>query len=232
MKGSIIIVSFFIAGVLIGRFVHVPSLLTAEAPTLYALYALMFFVGISIGSDKKALEALKHQNFKIILVPLATIIGTLAGSALISLALSGKSLTDWIRILFSLNHFHHSVQRSRTRYNRPRFQHSTRIDRPTGSSFARALFRKTCPDIRGRSNDCRYHTPYYHEVLWEGVCNYIHCSRNAGRFKCTVFSYFLLYDIALTLKITPLFYQIILLIHPSLININSLFHPTGHRSTL
>jgi len=28
----------------------------------------MFFVGISIGSDKKALEALKHQNFKIILL--------------------------------------------------------------------------------------------------------------------------------------------------------------------
>lgn len=98
MKGSIIIVSFFIAGVLIGRFVHVPSLLTAEAPTLYALYVLMFFVGISIGSDKKALEALKHQNFKIILVPLATIIGTLAGSALISLALSGKSLTDCLAV--------------------------------------------------------------------------------------------------------------------------------------
>ena len=98
MKGSIIIVSFFIAGVLIGKFVNVPSLLTAEEPTLYALYALMFFVGISIGSDKKALEALKHQNFKIILVPLATIIGTLAGSALISVILSGKSLTDCLAV--------------------------------------------------------------------------------------------------------------------------------------
>ena len=211
MKGSIIIVSFFIAGVLIGRFVHVPSLLTAEAPTLYALYALMFFVGISIGSDKKALEALKHQNFKIILVPLATIIGTLAGSALISLALSKRQKPNRlprrrfrIRILFSLNHFHYPVQRSRTRYNRPRFQYPTRIDRPTGSPFARALFWKTCPDIRGRSNDCRYHTSYYHEVLREGVCNYIHCSRDTGRFKCPISSDFLLYDIALTLKIPPI----------------------------
>ena len=83
---------------LIGKFVNVPSLLTAEEPTLYALYALMFLVGISIGSDKKALEALKHQNFKIILVPLATIIGTLAGSALISVILSGKSLTDCLAV--------------------------------------------------------------------------------------------------------------------------------------
>ena len=98
MKGSIIIVSFFIAGVLIGKFVNVPSLLTAEEPTHYALYALMFLVGISIGSDKKALEALKHQNFKIILVPLATIIGTLAGSALISVILNGKSLTDCLAV--------------------------------------------------------------------------------------------------------------------------------------
>ena len=98
MKGSIIIVSFFIAGVLLGRFVDVPSLFIAEEPTLYALYALMFLVGISIGSDKKALEALKHQNLKIVLVPLATLIGTLGGSALISLALSGKSLTDCLAV--------------------------------------------------------------------------------------------------------------------------------------
>lgn len=98
MKGSIIIVSFFVVGVLLGRFVDIPNLLTAEEPTLYALYALMFLVGISIGSDKKALEALKHQNFKIVLVPLATIIGTLAGSALISLVISGKSLTDCLAV--------------------------------------------------------------------------------------------------------------------------------------
>ena len=62
MKGSIIIVSFFVVGVLLGRFVDIPNLLTAEEPTLYALYALMFLVGISIGSDKKALEAIYKQG--------------------------------------------------------------------------------------------------------------------------------------------------------------------------
>lgn len=98
MKGSIIIVSFFIAGVLLGRFVDIPAILTAEAPTLYALYILMFLVGISIGSDKKALQALKQQNLKIVLVPLATVIGTLIGSALISFALSGRSITDCLAV--------------------------------------------------------------------------------------------------------------------------------------
>ena len=98
MKVSITIVSFFIAGVLLGRFIDIPAILTAEGPTLYALYALMFLVGISIGSDKKALQALKQQNLKIILVPLATIIGTLIGSALISFALSDRSITDCLAV--------------------------------------------------------------------------------------------------------------------------------------
>jgi hypothetical protein len=98
MKGSIIIVSFFIAGVLLGRFVDIPAILTAEAPTLYALYILMFLVGISIGSDKKALQALKQQNLKIVLVPMATVIGTLIGSALISFLLSGRSITDCLAV--------------------------------------------------------------------------------------------------------------------------------------
>ena len=98
MKGSIIIVSFFIARVLLGRFVDIPAILTAEAPTLYVLYILMFLVGISIGSDKKALQALKQQNLKIVLVPLATVIGTLIGSALISFALGGRSITDCLAV--------------------------------------------------------------------------------------------------------------------------------------
>ncbi|WP_065218660.1 MULTISPECIES: lysine exporter LysO family protein [Butyricimonas] len=98
MKGSIIIVSFFVAGVLLGRFVDIPAILTAEAPTLYALYILMFLVGISIGSDKKALQALKRQNLKIVLVPLATVVGTLVGSALVSFLLSGRSITDCLAV--------------------------------------------------------------------------------------------------------------------------------------
>lgn len=112
MKGSIIIVSFFVAGVLLGRLVDVPALLAAEEPTLYALYVLMFLVGISIGSDKKALEALKHQNFKIILVPLATIIGTLVGLGFNQPRSKRQKLTDCLCsrlrlwILFPFDYFY------------------------------------------------------------------------------------------------------------------------------
>lgn len=98
MRGSIIIVSFFVVGVIVGRFIEMPAFITEHDPTLYALYLLMFLVGMSIGSDKKALQAMKQQNLKIVLVPLGTILGTLAGSALISFAVHGRSITDCLAV--------------------------------------------------------------------------------------------------------------------------------------
>ena len=62
MLGSLIIVTFFVLGAVLGRFVEMPGFITENDPTLYALYVLMFLVGVSIGSDKKALRALRQQN--------------------------------------------------------------------------------------------------------------------------------------------------------------------------
>lgn len=98
MRGSLIIITFFILGVLLGKYVELPAFIAVNDPTLYALYALMFLVGISIGSDKHVLTSLRRQNLKILLVPLATILGTLAGSALISIFLQGRSLTDCLAV--------------------------------------------------------------------------------------------------------------------------------------
>lgn len=98
MKGSMMILAVFLSGVLLGRFVDMPEVLTADGPTLYALYALMFLVGISLGSDRQALQALKQQNLKIMLVPLATVAGTLAGVSLVSFVLDSRSLTDCLAV--------------------------------------------------------------------------------------------------------------------------------------
>ena len=98
MKGSIIIVSFFIAGTLLGRFDLLPDALVNNDYSVYALYALMFLVGISIGSDEKAIQALRNQNLKIFLVPLGTIVGTLFGVYLVSFFLSNRSATDCLAV--------------------------------------------------------------------------------------------------------------------------------------
>ena len=98
MKGSIIIVSFFVAGLLLSRFGIIPEGLIGPDHTRYALYFLMFLVGISIGSDRKVLDALKQQNWRMITVPAGTIVGTLAGSAVIAFFIQDMKVSDSLAI--------------------------------------------------------------------------------------------------------------------------------------
>lgn len=86
MRTSLIILLFFAAGVLAGYLDFIPAALNGKDLSTWALYLLMFLVGISIGADDRALEALKSHGLKLFLVPLATIIGTFAGVAAIHLA--------------------------------------------------------------------------------------------------------------------------------------------------
>ena len=46
---------------------------------LYALYLLLFLIGISVGSDIKSWSVLFRMKSKIIWIPIATILGTLLG---------------------------------------------------------------------------------------------------------------------------------------------------------
>ena len=53
MKGSLIIVSFFIVGTLCGLFQLIPYDFSQSKLSFYALCGLMFCVGISIGNDRR-----------------------------------------------------------------------------------------------------------------------------------------------------------------------------------
>lgn len=98
MRGSLIIVAFFIAGLLLARWGWIPSSLSEGDVSIWALYALIFLVGISIGSDTQALKAIRGQHWKILWVPVATWAGTLAGTALASLLLPSRSLADCLAV--------------------------------------------------------------------------------------------------------------------------------------
>ena len=98
MKGSLIVVGFFALGCLLGWSGYLPGVVIENDITVYVLYLLMFQVGISIGSDKKLKEILSSIRPKLLLVPLATIIGTLSFSALISLALNKWSVFDCLAV--------------------------------------------------------------------------------------------------------------------------------------
>ncbi|MGL5317406.1 MAG: lysine exporter LysO family protein [Bacteroidales bacterium] len=97
MTGSLIIISFFIGGIVTAKFGLIPEFLLNDSLTTYLLFTLMFFVGIYIGSDKKLLSSLTNQNKKILLVPLGTIIGTLIGSFIASLFLD-RSAADCLAV--------------------------------------------------------------------------------------------------------------------------------------
>lgn len=98
MRGSLIIVAFFIAGLLLARWGWIPSSLSEGDVSIWALYALMFLVGISIGNDTQALKAIRGQHWKILWVPVATWAGTLAGTALASLLLPSRNLADCLAV--------------------------------------------------------------------------------------------------------------------------------------
>ena len=96
MKGSLIIVGFFAVGICVGLWF--PQLDVPSSLSYYALCALMFCVGVGIGSDTKILRSFRNINPRLMFLPLMTIAGTLAGTAAASALLSHRSLTDCLAI--------------------------------------------------------------------------------------------------------------------------------------
>lgn len=98
MKGSLIVVGFFALGCLLGWSGWLPASVLENDITVYVLYLLMFQVGLSIGSDKKLKDILCSIRPKLILVPLATITGTLIASALVGLFISKWSVAECLAV--------------------------------------------------------------------------------------------------------------------------------------
>jgi uncharacterized membrane protein YbjE (DUF340 family) len=96
MKGSLTVVAFFCAGCLMG--VANDFQFDLHDLSMYVLYALMFQVGIGIGSNKQLKELVKSLRPKMLLVPMATIVGTLLFSAFASLLLSQWSVFDCMAV--------------------------------------------------------------------------------------------------------------------------------------
>lgn len=98
MKGSLIIVGFFVLGALCGVYHLIPYDFTQSKLSFYALCALMFSVGVSVGNDPRTLRNFRSLNPRLIFLPVMTILGTLAGCAVVSLFLSHRSVTDCMAV--------------------------------------------------------------------------------------------------------------------------------------
>lgn len=105
MKNSLIILSFFTVGVIVGLFHFIPDFLIHNDYSQWALYLLMFLVGIGIGVDTNSLKALKSLNYKILLVPLVTIIGTTIGVTGVYFLLSDIDFKDVLAIGYGFGYY-------------------------------------------------------------------------------------------------------------------------------
>ena len=85
MKGSLVIVGFFVLGILAGL-------------SGIALCALLFFVGIGVGSDRNIVSRFKSLDVRMALLPAGTMLGTFAGALAAALILPGRSATDCLAV--------------------------------------------------------------------------------------------------------------------------------------
>lgn len=80
MIGSILILLSFIVGLFLAVLNVIPEIEEIELYSKYLLYLLMLLVGLSLGLDKNLLATIKKQPKKMLLLPFATVSGTLTGA--------------------------------------------------------------------------------------------------------------------------------------------------------
>ncbi len=98
MKGSLIIVGFFILGIVCGVMHWLPDLNAFGNVSVWTLYALLFCVGITVGNNTTLMKSFTRLNPRLMLLPLMTIVGTLTSTAIVSLGMPHRSLTDCLAV--------------------------------------------------------------------------------------------------------------------------------------
>jgi len=105
MKSSLIITSFFLAGLLIGIFTRIENSAIIDSLMEYSLYFLMLAVGISTGSDPKISSILRSFRLKTLLLPLSTILGTYFSMILYTLLFSSVDGKDAFAIASGFGYY-------------------------------------------------------------------------------------------------------------------------------
>ena len=98
MKGSLIIIAFFIIGIICGTSHLFPIDLADSDISFYILCALMFSVGVSMGSNPQTIRNFRALNPRLFLLPIMTILGTLSGTAIASIFVEGRSATECMAV--------------------------------------------------------------------------------------------------------------------------------------
>ena len=106
MKNSLFIFSFFVLGIVMAQLGWLPTFLLENDFSSYALYALVFLVGIGMGAEiKQSFMLVKTMHVRILLLPFTTVIGTLLGVSIFSLIAPSFSLQDSLAVGSGLGYY-------------------------------------------------------------------------------------------------------------------------------
>ena len=97
MRGSLIILSFFAAGLLLGVYRVLPASWLDYDYSFYVLAALMFSVGFSLGHQPDTIQQFRRIHSRVLFLPLMTIVGTWLGVVVISF-FSERSVFDFLAV--------------------------------------------------------------------------------------------------------------------------------------
>ncbi|MGX9364484.1 lysine exporter LysO family protein [Desulfoplanes sp. PS50] len=94
MKDTCILLGFFMAGIIMGLYDLIPEEYLTPSLEMGTLYALIFLVGMGMGSDGKFLRNILKVGKKDLIVPISVTVGSIAGGAAISLVLMDIDMTE------------------------------------------------------------------------------------------------------------------------------------------
>ena len=106
MKGSLIVVAFFVLGLFVGHSDCLPSWFMSSQTSFVALCALLLFVGMGIGLNPNMMRDIKSLSPRLALLPLITILGSWMGAVVAYVVMSSdlcplfqqRSLTSCLAI--------------------------------------------------------------------------------------------------------------------------------------
>jgi uncharacterized membrane protein YbjE (DUF340 family) len=94
MKDTCILLGFFMAGIIMGLYDLIPKEYLTPSLEMGTLYALIFLVGMGMGSDGKFLRNILKVGKKDLIVPISVTVGSIVGGAAISLVLMDIDMTE------------------------------------------------------------------------------------------------------------------------------------------
>lgn len=104
MKGTVLILTCFVVGILAGLFVPEQIDFDPAAITSGVLYVLLFLAGAAVGGDRRVWQSLRQIKPKILLLPAGIILGSLLGAAAVSFFIP-ISLRDALAISSGMGYY-------------------------------------------------------------------------------------------------------------------------------